>query len=87
MTPEPRRIRTAGTWRETEEGLLYAAVAKSGDEVLARADVTLVAADLAADGDGRQILPEVTRREIEAEIEEVVRQQGVRVLDRRERAG
>lgn len=81
MTQKPRRIQTAGKWSETEDGWLYAAVARSGEEVLARADFTLMSAD---DGsEERSDLPETTREEIERDIEEVVRQQAVRILDRR----
>lgn len=83
LTQKPRRIQTAGKWRETEEGMLYAVVAKSGGEVLASADVTLATADFSPGPAGESVIPERLRREIEDEIEELVRQQAVRVLDRR----
>lgn len=86
MTQRPRHIETAGKWRETEDGVLYAAVAKSGEETLARADFTLMTARV--DGtDEAGGLPEAIRREVEREIEEVVRQQAVRILDRRAEGG
>lgn len=84
MSPGPRHIETAGRWRETSEGLLYAAVAKSGDEVLAKADFTLAVAEGERETEAKEVLAEMTRQSIEDEIEEVVRQQAVRVLDRRE---
>lgn len=86
MTGKPRRIETAGTWRPTGEGMIYAAVARSGDEVLARADFTLMMS-VDEGEDPAEMLPRATRVEIEREIEEVVRQQAVRILDRRRRGG
>lgn len=82
MTGKPRRIETAGTWRPTEEGMIYAAVARSGGEVLARADFTLMMS-VDEGEDPADMLPATTREEIERDIEEVVRQQAVRILDRR----
>lgn len=84
MTHKPRHIETAGKWLETEEGILYAAVAQSRGEVLAKVDFTLMIADSETGSDGEEILPESTQAKIEREIKDLVRQQAVRLLDRRE---
>lgn len=86
MTQRSRHIETAGKWRETDEGTLYAAVAKSEGETLAKADFTLMTAAGGSAGEAEEVLPELpepTRREIEENVDKLVRQQAVRVLDRR----